>query len=276
MWVVCVIAMRVAIRTDLHGHRHQTAVLYAARDTGDAALACPDRRGVGRAGFAGVLRRFCAVVPSRRLSADLARVDLRPAVLRPVAEGLCHRHDRSGADHFGGIGRRALIPPQASDTSARPPSARQLTFSQHTFDAGLLSNECLLIAVRRPKAAVPLSAISRHSAFGHKPSSAGDCRSREMLVRDNASKGCGCTAQAARLPPLWVESGCSGPVTRLPMLRLLPGVRLQLCQVGSRHSAPPSQWRSSASSQTDQKLKGRPSGHWRAIATLKRSSGEIM
>jgi hypothetical protein len=39
-----------------------------------------------------------------------------------------------------------------------------LTFSQHTFDAGLLSNECLLIAVRRPKAAVPLSANSGREA----------------------------------------------------------------------------------------------------------------
>jgi hypothetical protein len=52
-----------------------------------------------------------------------------------------------------------------------------------------------------------LRARSSHSAFGHKPSPARDCRSREMLVRENVRKGCGCTAQAARLPALWVESG---------------------------------------------------------------------
>jgi hypothetical protein len=40
---------------------------------------------------------------------------------------------------------------------------------------------------------------------------------------------------ATRLPPLWVESGCSGPVPRLPMLRFPPGqdarhVRLPPCR----------------------------------------------
>jgi hypothetical protein len=66
-------------------------------------------------------------------------------------------------------------------------------------------------AVGRPhgwtSASGPCALQTCHSAFGHKPSPARDCRSREMLVRENVRKGCGCTAQAARLPPLWVESG---------------------------------------------------------------------